>query len=230
MKKIFLVVFLISIKPVLAQAQSESSFGAFMSTPVGATASTNIENGGFAKTGWGIVFDSKNKFKGLPKGLSLFLHSTYQWNKMDTEAIQEKFTEELQYRTEVSNSKYSPLLITAGPSYEIPLSEKFTFGVNATAGVLMNNTKAFTIKVYDQNNALLFNELINFEDKVAFAYTFGSELKYDLVPDVFGLSLYIDYTGASQKVEVTSPSISSSSFEKLQFFNSGLKLVFYGKQ
>jgi len=225
-----LLLALIVVAIIPAFSQEENSFGAFIASPVGKFKSTNLDGGGFAKPGWGIVFDSKNNIKGLPEGLSLYFHSTYQWNEMDTETLAQKFTEGLGNRTEISNSKYSPLLTTVGPSYEFSLGEKVKFGVNATAGIIFNNTKAFTIKVYDNNNVLIVNELVNFDDKVAFAYSFGAELKFVLVPELIGLSLYSDYTSANQTTDITSQNIQENdSFQKLQYFNTGIKLVFTKK-
>jgi hypothetical protein len=213
-----------------AFSQEENSFGAFIASPVGNFKSTDLDGGGFAKPGWGIVFDTKNSIKGLPKGWSVYFHSTYQWNELDTETLAQKFTEGLGNRTEISNSRYSPLLTTVGPAYEFSLSEKVKFGVNGTVGIIFNNTKAFTIKVYDANNTLIVNELINFDNKVAFAYSFGAELKFVLVPDLIGLSLYSDYTSANQTTDISSQNIQdNNSFQQLQYFNTGIKLVFTKK-
>jgi hypothetical protein len=149
---------------------------------------------------------------------------------MDTEALANEFTAGLGYRTEISDSKYSPILTTIGPAYEFSVSEKIKLGVNGTAGIIFNNTKAFTIKVYDDNNTLIVNELINFDNKVAFAYSFGAELKFVLVPDAIGLSFYTDYTSANQSTDISSQNIQENdSFQRLQYFNLGTKLVFKKK-
>lgn len=228
--KNFLFLALIVIAIIPAYSQEENSFGVFLASPVSKFKSTDLDGGGFAKRGWGIVFDTKNTIKGLPEGLSVYFHSTYQWNEMDTEALARKFTEGLGNKTEISDSKYSPLLTTVGPAYEFSLGEKVKFGVNATAGIMFNNTKAFTIKVYDSNNTLIVNELVNFDDKIAFAYSFGAELKFELVPELIGLSLYSDYTSANQSTDITSQNIQvNDSFQKLQYFNTGIKLVFTKK-
>lgn len=227
--RIFVLLF-ISLCSTPSFAQEENSFGAFIASPVGKFKSTDLDGGGFAKQGWGIVFDTKNNIKGLPKGLSAYFHSTFQWNEMDTETLAEKFTAGLGYRTEISDSKYSPILTTVGPAYEFSLGEKIKFGVNGTAGIIFNNTKAFTIKVYDSNNTLIVNELVNFDDKVAFAFSFGAELKFVLVPDIVGLSLYTDYTSANQSTDISSQNIQENdSFQKLQYLNIGAKLVFTKK-
>ncbi len=98
--------------------------------------------------------------------------------------------------------------------------------MNGTAGIMFNNTKAFTVKVYDANNTLIVNELFNFDNKVAFAYSFGADLKFVLIPDLVSLSLYTDYTSANQSTDISSQNIQeNNSFQKLQYFNIGAKLV-----
>lgn len=228
---IVLLSFLIlGVSSISSLAQEETSFGAFIASPVGKFKSTDLDGGGFAKQGWGIVLDSKNKIKGLPEGLTAYFHGTFQFNEMDTETLAEEFTSGLGNRTEISDSKYSPILTTIGPAYEFSLTEKIKFGVNGTAGIIFNNTKAFTIKVYDSNNTEIVNELINFDNKVAFAYSFGAELKFVLIPDLIGFSLYTDYTSANQSTDITSQNIQDNdSFQKLQYFNIGAKLVFKKK-
>lgn len=230
-KKIELVfVFLlISLSTRMSFAQEETSFGAFIASPVGKFKSTDLNGGGFAKQGWGIVFDSKNTVTWLPEGWTAYFHSTYQWNEMDTETLAREFTTSLGYRTEISDSKYSPLLTTFGPSYEFALGKKLKLGLNGTAGVIFNNTKAFSIKIYDQNDIEIVNELVNFDDNIAFAYSFGAELKFTLIPDAIGLSLYTDYTSANQTVDISSQNINTDSFQKLRYFNIGAKLVFVKK-
>jgi hypothetical protein len=226
---IFVLLFL-SLCSIPSFGQEETSFGAFIASPVGKFKSTDLDGGGFAKQGWGIVLDSKNNIKGLPEGLTAYFHGTFQFNEMDTETLAKEFTAGLGNRTEISDSKYSPILTTIGPAYEFSLSEKIKFGVNGTAGIIFNNTKAFTIKVYDSNNTLIVNELVNFDNKVAFAYSFGAELKFVLVPDLIGFSLYSDYTSANQSTDITSQNIQENdSFQKLQYFNLGGKLVFKKK-
>jgi hypothetical protein len=212
----------------VATAQETNSFGAFIASPVGNFASTGIQDGGFAEQGWGIVFDSELSIKGLPKGLSVYFHSTYQWNKMNTQALATAFTEELGYRTTVSNSEYRPLLTSFGPAYAFDLGEKIKFELNGTIGIMFMNTKAFTVKVFDENDMLLTTEVVNFDNRVAFAYTFGTNLRYDFVKDVFGIALYADYTSANQKTDLSfSVGDDATTFQKLQYFNFGLQLVFY---
>ncbi|OYU94778.1 MAG: hypothetical protein CFE21_13895 [Bacteroidetes bacterium B1(2017)] len=206
-------------------AQNQTSVGAFMAMPVGKFKSTDLKEGGFAKNGWGIVLDTKSPLKNFPKGLSFYSHSTFQWNAMDTKTMEEKFTKELGYRTEISDSKYSPILTTVGPSYDFPVSDKVSFGVNGTAGIIFNNTKAFSVTVYDNNNVVLVKELFNFDGNIAFAYSFGAQVKFVVIPDVFAISLYGDYTGAKQKTDISSQSSSTEAFQSLNYLNFGVKLV-----
>lgn len=231
--KIKIIVFsflLISGSTISSFGQSETSIGAFMATPVDKFRSTDLDGGGFAKPGWGIVVDSKNNFKGLPEALTIYLHGTFQWNAMDTDALANRFTTALGNRTEISDSKYSPILTTIGPAYDFSITENLKFGLSATAGIMFNNTKAFTVKVYDSRNDMILNEHFNFDDKVSFAYTFGAELKYMLIPDLFGISIYSDYTGATQSTDISSQSFQiNNSFQKLQYFNFGGKLIFKKK-
>lgn len=211
-------------------AQDENSFGFFIASPVGKFKSTDLESGGFAKQGWGVVFDSKNKFDFLPKNWSLYFHSTYQWNEMDTEAVAQKFTEQLGYKTTVSDSKYSPLITTIGPAYDFSIGEKVKIGLNGALGIMFTNTKAMTIHVYDTNNNLILSEIVNFDNKIAFTYTFGTEIKYEIIKDLLRFSIYTDYTAANQKTEVSFTNAESTdSFQKLQYFNTGFKLAFLKK-
>lgn len=210
-------------------AQNETSLGAFIASPVGSFKSTSIDDGGFAKSGWGLVFDSKTQL-GEYEGLYFYSHSTYQWNDMNTDQMAIKFTEYFGKKTTVSSSKYSPFLTTIGPAFDLKLGGMFKLGINTGVGIIFNSTKAFTVKVYDNNNAVIANELVNFDNNIAFAYNFGLELKMDVIPDVFSFALYSDYTGANQKTELTFTSADPvKSFQKLQYFNSGIRLVFKGK-
>jgi hypothetical protein len=232
MKKVFFTAINISFffLSTTIIAQEISSFGAFVATPVGDFKSTDLENGGFAEQGWGLVFDSELSIQGLPENLSIYFHSTYQWNKMNTAAIATAFTDFLGYRTTVSNSEYRPILTTVGPSYNFLLSEKLKLGVNGTIGIMFMNTKAFTVRVYDDSDMLLTTEVVNFDNRIAFAYTLGTNLKYDFVKDVFGIALFADYTAANQKTDLTfSIGDDATAFQRLQYFNFGLQLIFYKK-
>lgn len=206
-------------------AQDENSIGFFIASPVGSFKSTDLNGGGFAKTGWGIVFDSRGNLGSL-KGWSYYSHSTFQWNEMDTETMEQKFTDQLGNRTEISDSKYSPFLTTIGPAYQFDLSEKVKLSVMGSVGIVLNNTKAFTVKVYDASDNLIADELVNFSDDVAFAYSLGLEVKIELIKDLLGLALFSDYTSANQKTELTFSTASPvDSFEELRYVNTGFKLV-----
>lgn len=212
-------------------AQDETSLGAFIASPIASFKSTSIDDGGFAKQGWGLVFDSKTQLASVYEGLYFYSHSTYQWNDMNTDELAIKFSEYLGNKTQVTSSKYSPFLTTIGPALDVKLGGLFTLGINTGVGIIFNSTKAFTVKVYDNNNVVIANQLVNFDNNIAFAYNFGLELKMVVIKDVFSLALYSDYTGANQKTELTFTSADPvKSFQKLQYFNSGIRLVFKGKK
>lgn len=222
---------ILSLCFVYSYAQESSSFGAFMATPVGKFKSTDLDGGGFAKAGWGIVFDSKNNFNFLPEPWSVYFHSTYQWNEMDSEAVSARFTEALGHKAIVSDSKYSPFLTTIGPAYDIDLGDRFQIALNGSVGIAFTSTKAFTVKVYDESDVMIINELVNFDNKVAFAYTAGAELKYELVKDLFSVALYFDYTGSNQSTDISFKTADpTESFQKLQYVNTGIKLVLNKKR
>ena len=212
----------------LSYGQRTSSFGAFISSPVGSFKSTDLSDGGFAKTGWGIVFDSDTKLKFLDEHFSLHIHSTYQWNDIDTEKLSESYTDALGFRTEVSESRYRPILTTVGPGYNIDFgNERMSIGILTGVGVLFNNTKAFTVTVFDDSDQELTKELVNFDNNVAFAYMFGAEFIFSIVPDLFKLSIYSDYMSSNQKVEASFSNSTEQvkSFESLNYLNYGVKIV-----
>jgi hypothetical protein len=209
------------------EEQEGSSFGLFYAMPVADFKSTDISGGGFAKPGWGIVFDSRSNVKFLPENWDFYFHSTFQWNNMDNEKLQEAFTRELGNRTVVSKSKYSPILTTIGPSYMLKLGKNTRLAFNTGVGIMFNNTRAFSVRVYDNNNNEIVRETVNFDNDPAFAYVVGLELKFKLVEGLMGGALYVDYTGAKQTTTLSFDSVDPvKSFEKLQYLNLGFKLTF----
>jgi hypothetical protein len=213
-------------------AQNNSFMGAFISTPVGKFASTDLEDGGgFAESGWGIVFASDLKGKSWPEYFSLYSHSTYQWNSMDNAALSKAYTSYLGQRTTVTQSRYSPVITTLGPKFDIGLAKNLNFGLTGGLGVMFNNTKAFTIKVYDDQNVEVLKEVVNFDNLPAFTYRLGADINYTLLPDVLSLSLFADYTAGTQKVDIEFTNADpTSAHEKLQFFNAGIMLVLISKR
>lgn len=228
---LFCITFLFSCSVQTCFSQDETSFGGFLASPVGDFKSTSLDKGGFAKPGGGIVFDVKYTTQLLPKGWNFSFHSTYQWNDMDTQEVSRKFTEQLGYKTVVSDSKFTPVLTTIGPGYDFSIAERVKFGLKGGIGFMFNNTKAFTIEVYDASDNIIANELVNFSNRIAFAYMLGAELKFEIVKDVFGITLYSDYTSATQQTELTfsSKTPAINSFQKLEYLNTGIKLVLLRK-
>lgn len=224
-----LCIFVFTASTLNAQ-KNTSILGAFVSMPIGDFGSTDLANGSYAQTGWGIAFDSRFLIKTWPENFYLLFHSSYQWNNVDNAAIAQDYTEILGNKTTVSESRYSPIITSIGPKYDIPLTNKLALGLHAGAGIMFTNTKSMTIKVYDINDALLLSENINFDNDPAFTYRFAVDLTLQLVPDILDLSLFADYTGAQQNAELSSKNLDPiSSSHNLQYLNTGLLLVLKAK-
>lgn len=210
-------------------AQNGTTLGGFAAIPVGKTASTSLDDeGGFVKVGWGLVFDSKLRAKSWPVFFSLNFHSTYQWNRLDNNAIAKAFTEKLGMRTEVGESRHSPIVMTIGPKLDLPVSDILSVGVTGGIGIMFNNTKSFRIQVFDSQNNTVFSDVLKFDNNPAFTYVLGVDLRFRLVEDLLDLQLYADFNAANQNLEYEFGSTEPyKSVEELRFLNTGLKLTFY---
>ncbi len=226
-RRIKTVIILLSFFTLNLNAQDVSTLGFFASIPVGEFASTDLKNGGgFAEPGWGIVFDSRMRQEKWMKGLYFHFHSTYQWNKMNTDLIQELYTKSSGYKTTISESKYSPIFTTVGIGYDYSITDKISIGFFPSAGVVFGNTKAFTVKVYDDTDQLLANEVVNFDNNVAFAYALSIDLSFEVITDLLSIGLYADYAYSKQSTDVDfSTAEPITSFQKLQYINTGIKLI-----
>jgi len=208
------------------EIEEGTSFGVFSALPVGSFKATDI-NGGFAKPGWGVVFDSRSRPKFLGKKLGLYFHSTYQWNETDQEKMADFFTQALGNRTVVSEGKYSPILTTIGPSYILPFGKGMALAFNTGVGVMFNNTRAISISVYDASNTEILRETVNFDNDPAFAYVLGLELKFNLIKGVMGGAIYADYTASDQATTLSFQSSTPVRSEiELRYLNVGFKLTF----
>ena len=207
--------------------QEKTIIAGFASFPVGDFGSTDLDKGGFAETGWGIALDSRMSGKKWPQGLEVYFHSTYQWNKMNTEAVSQAYTDTIGLRTVVSGSRYSPIIATLGPSYYYAINDKIEIGMYSGVGVLFNNTKAFSIKVYDDMGVNVLNEVVNFDNRPAFAYLFGIDIDFEVLEDILKIGLFADYSSAKQKTELSFSSAEpADTFQKLQYLNAGIKFIF----
>lgn len=224
MKYLIVAAFLVASMASYAQLK-ESHMGAFYSQPLGAFASTDYaDDGGYAEAGWGVVFDSWTLVEGWNDWGYMF-HSTYQWNDINTEQLASDYTEALGVTVKSSESRYSPLLTTIGPAYEIGLGDKWALGLGATAGVLFNNTRDITLDTYDAQGAHLNALHVTFDNNVAFAYHAQVNLKFTLVQDLMKLSLFGEYTGATQSTELRVNGRGTDSSQRIDYLNFGLKLV-----
>lgn len=223
MKRFVILLFALGFS-TLANAQSVSSFGAFISNPLGDFGSEDIENGGYAESGWGLVFDSKTKFQGI-NHWGYRSHSTYSWNNLNTEAMARDFTDELGLETQITDSRYSPLYTSIGPNFEAGLGDFVAIELYGLAGIVFTDTRAFTITVFDEMGDQLFKEVVNFDNNVAFGYNFGADIRFSVIPDMLFLSLYADYMAANQKSTLSFDTENLEGVTQMRFLNFGLKLA-----
>lgn len=79
-----------------SKADKYTSIGAMASIPSGQFRSTDLKDGGYASTGWGLYFDSKTVLK---NGVYFVSHSTYSWVPLNDAALNTSFTKELGKKT-----------------------------------------------------------------------------------------------------------------------------------
>ncbi|NVK29224.1 MAG: hypothetical protein HWE14_14320 [Flavobacteriia bacterium] len=213
-----------------ANAQyKETQFGAFVAQPVGAFGSTDYANdGGYAETGWGIIVDDMSRPEGWGNFGYLF-HSTYQWNTINTEQLAADYTEAIGSEFTATESRYSPLLTTIGPTYDLELASDLTLGFAAGAGILFNNTRDITLDQYDSFGNHVESYHIAFDNNVSFAYYGQINLRYTLLRDQVRIALFADYTGSSQSTEVRLNGDAIDSKQDITYITYGLKLILIGK-
>lgn len=197
----------------------------FAAIPLGEFGKTDIENGGFAKQGYGVGFNSKNT---IGKGFSFVFLTTYSWVDIDAEAMSKEFTKYLNSRTEISGGQHQPLLTTVGLNYDYYITDRIKFGINGQAGVIYNSFRPFEIKTYDANNNLIYDDIISYESKFAFAYNFGFDVNFFLIPKVMAFQISADYYSGKLDTYLISQSFPpTKSVDKMQFLNLGIGFVFY---
>lgn len=101
------------------QAQRNVEIGAFAALPVGSFGSSDFPDGAFAEAGWGIVASSRIPAPNVYKRFSIYLHGSWQYNRMNNQAVSQAFTQRLGFTTEVSESRYAPLTATIGFSHHV---------------------------------------------------------------------------------------------------------------
>jgi len=207
---------------------NSSKFAGFLAVPLGAFGSTDTETGGFAKNGFGFAFDSKNY---ISHGFSFISHSAYSWINLDVESMSQQLTDELGLKTVLKDGQHQPFVTTIGVNYDYFFSERFNIGINAQAGILYNSFRALDMKVYDSSNTVIYSDLLSFDSKLAFAYCFGADLTFALIPKVLAFQLSVDYTAGNLDTYLVSRNFDPvKGMEKMQFLNLGAGLIFYKKK
>ncbi len=210
-----------------SQAKKATSFGAMASIPVGSFSSTDIHDGGYAKTGWGLFFDSKTMLK---SGLSFISHSTYSWVPLNQAELAKTFSSELGRKTTINGGKHMPFLTTLGVGYDLHPTRILTVGITAQGGLMYNSFKPFDIDVYDNNNQLLFSDNLKFDSQFSFAYVFGAQVGLNVVKDLVDIQFSADYSAARFNAMLRGhniPPIKTS--QQIQLVNIGAGIVVHTK-
>ena len=206
-------------------AQSKYAIGSFASWPVGSFASTHASDGSFAQPGWGVVFEDEAHLRTWPPIFSMGLHISYQQNAMDNTAMEREFSKYFGARTEVSEAKYRPLLVTLGPFFDIPLSPRLDLGIKTGIGFALTNIDSFTLAVQPPAGGLSSSYDVAFKTSPAFTYLLGLNAEFK-ASDIVGLMLFMDFSGARSKVDSFVGTIgrTQSDFDLL-FINTGLGMT-----
>jgi hypothetical protein len=206
-------------------AQSKYAIGSFASWPVGSYASTKAADGSFAQPGWGIMFENEARFKSWPRIFSMGLHLSYQQNTMDNNAMNRAFSTALNVRTEATEAKYRPLLITLGPFFDIPVSSRLDLGIKTGIGFAITNIDAFNLSLYAPSGGAPIVYNIGFKTSPAFTYLLGLNAEYT-VNDIIVLTSFVDFSGARSKVDsfVGTLGRTQSNYDLL-FLNTGLGIA-----
>lgn len=215
------------IKNPFTNVRKTTAIGAMASIPVGQFAGTDLEDGGYAQTGWGLYFDSKTILK---SGLSFVSHSTYSWVPLNHNALAATFTSELGRRTEISGGKHMPFLTTLGLGYDFSPVRLLRLGITAQGGLMYNSFKGFDINVYDASNTLLFTDNLKFDSQFTVAYVFGPNAGVSLIKDLLDLQVSADYSASKFNSTLRSHNIAPiKTSQQIQLLNVGLGIVVYTK-
>lgn len=203
-------------------AQSKYVLGTFVGWPIGDFGSTSVEDGSFAQPGWGMLLENEARFKSWPRIFSLGLHLSYQQNGMDDSAMAQSFTSALNFRTEVSEAKYRPLIITFGPFFDIPITPRFDVGIKTGIGFALTNIDSFEVSVYPSPNETPVVYDIDFKTSPSFSYLLGLNGEFKITR-VIGLTAFVDFSAARSKVDsfVGTVGRAQSHFD-LSFMNTGV--------
>jgi hypothetical protein len=191
----FLLTALLCISFFEGMCQEKHTVGYFRSFPVGKFGSSHLDNGGFAKAGWGFLLENSSKPKIFPKWLTFGTRFSYQKNKIDTEGLSRRFTEALGYETRIGEASYEPIMLLAGPHLEMGIHKNLHLQLKSGFGVMFTKVNAFTIEVLDAQGKVLLNDVLDASGNIPFAYLAGAQLRQVLTKNL-SVSLFADYTSA----------------------------------
>ena len=237
LKSSVLAISLLSVSHILSaqkilnpfkQAEKYTSLGVMSSMPAGQFKSTDIKEGGFANTGWGLYFDSKTSLK---SGLFFASHSTYSWVPLNTKALNTAFSKELGRKTNISGGKHMPFLTTVGVGYDIRPKKNISFGLSAQGGLMYNSFKGFDITVYDvDNTTVLFNDNLKYDSQFTLAYVIGAQLGFTVIKDLLDFQIIADYSGSKFTSTLRGSNLQPiKTSQHIQLINVGAGIVIHSK-
>ncbi|MBL0740687.1 hypothetical protein [Chryseolinea lacunae] len=217
---------LLSIAFVLAGygagAQGKLTAGLFSSVPLGKYRSTSADDGSAAKSGWGVMLEYELRLKSWPTFFALNLHTSYQNNPIDNDAMSAELSEALDVNARVSKASFHPLLVTLGPTFYIPASPSLRIGIKTGIGFLLTNIDALNLSFYDNQAKLLTTADVQFHTDPNFTFLLGCNGEYTLSPRV-SLVAFANYSAAREKVSSSVANLESvHSYFNLSFVNLGL--------
>jgi len=203
-------------------AQSKYTLGTFASLPIGNYGSTSPDEGSFAQPGWGFWWQDEARYKSWPDFFTIGLHLSYQQNAIDHQAMAQAFSTALNLRTEATEAKYRPLVVTLGPFFDIPIAEKFAIGIKTGIGFAITNIDSFQLSVYADPNETPAVFDLDFKSSPSFTFLLGVNGEFKITR-AMGISAFIDYSSARSQVEsFVGPTARVQSHFDLSFINSGL--------
>lgn len=207
---------------------NSNTFSGIFAMPIGNFGSNDVNTGGFATNGYGFAFDSKSY---LTHGISFISHSSYSWVDLDSKSMSEELTKSLGLKTELLNGQHRPFFSTIGVNYDYYFNSRINFGVNAQAGILYNSFRPMEMKVYDANNSVIYSDILSFNSNFSFAYCFGANVTFAIIPHVLAFQLSADYSAGKLDTYLVSQNMEPiKSLEKLELLNLSAGLVFYSKK
>lgn len=217
-----LVLLSIVVCSVTYSYAQEYSIGTFYSVPLGNYAADDINDGGYASTGWGVTFETLQRKEAWPKGLEIGFTFSYQKNEIDGRALGQDYTELVSSGQTVTVSKcsYSPLTATLGPAYRWFFTDKVSVLVKAGAGIMLTNIDPIGISVYDSNRTLLVREEVNLDVSPSFTYLAGINISYDISESI-RLNGVINHSSAKEMIS----SSGEDDYQKINYVNFGLSVA-----